>query len=206
MFKGSRGSKSSKGLVLALVVVGVCTFPSVADSQGVGPTVAADGRVEDIYVARSIRESQIKPSDFCAPASIGFGNAISEDRYTFQSTATRASDGLLVDNNINTIGSLRACFGSTADPLLLKFYAVGVLAGVTFTGSGECLTAKQDYPEPGLVVARCFLELRNLSNGYIGGQLTTNTMRSRKVTGVTTDPPGYTQPSIATVRLWRRRG
>jgi len=76
---------------------------------------------------------------------------------------------------------------------------------VTFTGRGECRLAKRDYPEPGIVVVRCFLELSDLPSGYVGGQLTTNTITSRIRLGDKSDPPGYTQPSIATVRLWRRR-
>lgn len=161
--------------------------------------------VEDIYVVRSMRESQVTPTEFCRQSRTGFGDANREDVYSFRSTITRASDGLMTDTDVNTVGRLRACFGTTTDPAKQNFYGEGVLGSVTFTGRGECLAVKQDHPEPGLVVARCFLELRDLPSGYVGGQLTTNTMRSRNVTGATTDPPGYTQPSIATVRLWKRR-
>jgi hypothetical protein len=122
-----------------------------------------------------------------------------------QSTATRASDGLMTDDNVNTIGRLRTCIGTTPDSKTTNFYAEGVFGAVTFTGNGECLTLRPDYPEPGLEVARCFLDLRDLSGGYIGGLLTTNTLRSRQLIGVITDPPGYTQNSIATIRLWKRR-
>ncbi len=167
--------------------------------------VAAQSRVEDIYIARSVLESSVPPTAFCTPARTGFDKYTNEDRYALQSIATRPSDGLVTDDNVNTIGGIRACFASTADPKTRNFYAEGTLGAVSFIGAGECLTVKPDYPEPGLTVARCFLELRNLSNGYIGGQLTTNTMRSRKLTGVITDPPGYTQYSIATIRLWKRR-
>lgn len=172
---------------------------------GCGATAVAQNRVEDIYVARSIRESQSKPTEFCSQARTGFGNHSVEDRYSFQSVATRALDGLITDDNVGTIGRLRACFGSTSDPRTVNFYAEGVLGTVSFTGRGECLTVKQNYPEAGVTVARCFLELRDLPDGYIGGQLTTNTMRSRTLIGPVTDPLGYTQMSIATIRLWKRR-
>lgn len=168
-------------------------------------TAAAQNRVEEIYLARSIRESQIKPTEFCAPVRTGFADPSIEDRYSFQSVATRASDGLIINDNVNTTGQLRACFGPTSDPMTVNFYAEGVLGGVNFTGKGECLTVKPNYPENGMTVARCFLDLRDLPDGYIGGQLTTNTMRSRTLIGPVTDPPGYTQMSIATIRLWRRR-
>jgi hypothetical protein len=54
-------------------------------------------------------------------------------------------------------------------------------------------------------VQRCFMELSGLPAPYVGGQLTTNTVGSRNALGDRTDPPGYTQPSIATIRLWKRR-
>jgi hypothetical protein len=167
--------------------------------------VAQAGRVEDIYIARSIRESRVTPTDFSTQARTGFGSQIYEDRFTMQSTATRASDGLMTDDNVNTIGRLRTCNGTTPDSKTTNFYAEGVFGAMTFTGSGQCLTVRPDYPEPGLEVARCFLDLRDVSGGYIGGLLTTNTMRSRQLIGVITDPPGYTQNSIATIRLWKRR-
>ena len=169
------------------------------------PRTASDSRVEDIYIARSWRESRNAPTAFCAESRSGFGGSTSEDQFTFRSLATRGSDGLVTDANVQTIGRLRACFGATSDPMLQNFYAEGALASVTFTGRGECRTARQDYPEAGMTVVRCFLELRDLPGGYVGGQLTTNTMRSRKMLGDETDPPGYTQPSIATIRLWKRR-
>jgi len=187
----------------------ICVFMgllfSTAASEPAAQRSSTAAGVEDIYVARSLRESRVMPADFCAEARTGFGSSRFEDRYTFRSIATRAQDGLMVDANVKTVGSLHACFGATPDPTLTRFYAEGALGTVTFTGRGECRTAKQDYPEPGMTVFRCFLELSDLPSGYVGGQLTTNTVGSRNVLGEQSDPPGYTQPSIATVRLWKRR-
>lgn len=163
------------------------------------------GAIEDIYVARSLRLSRITPTAYCTPEKVGFTGATAEDQYTFHSTATRSADGLMINANVATIGRLHACFGSTPDPLTSTFYAEGALGGVSFTGRGECRTAKQDYPEPGVTVYRCFLELRDLPREYQGGQLTTNTVVSRQGIGELSDPPGYVQPSIATVRLWKKR-
>ena len=72
-------------------------------------------------------------------------------------------------------------------------------------GRGQCRTTKRDYPEAGITVMTCQLDLKGLPSEYVGGQLTTNTLGSRTLLGADTDPPGYTQPSIATVRLWRKR-
>lgn len=177
----------------------------LSGSCGLFSPMSAQNPVEEIYLARSIRESQVTPTEFCAAARTGFVDHSAEDRYSFQSVATRASDGLITDGHVNTIGHLRACFGPTSDPMTVNFFAEGALGGVTFTGKGECLTVKRNHPENGMTVARCFLELSGLPDGYVGGQLTTNTMRSRTLIGPVTDPPGYTQMSIATIRLWRRR-
>ena len=189
----------------ALIVGCLCIASPIEASQSGRSAEASGRRVEDIYIARSMRESRVAAGDFCAEARTGFGSPRFEDRYTLRSTATRSSDGLMVDANVQTIGSLRACFGSTPDQTLSTFYAEGALGAVTFTGRGECRSVRQDFPEPGMTVYRCFLELSDLPGGYVGGQLTTNTMGSRNALGDETDPPGYTQPSIATIRVWRRR-
>jgi hypothetical protein len=47
--------------------------------------------------------------------------------------------------------------------------------------------------------------LRGLLAPYVGGVLTTNTITSKAGFGGETDPPGYTQASIATIRLWKAR-
>ena len=190
---------------LALILGGLHLTSATHAFQSDRPRKASDSGVESIYVASSMHESKITPTAFCAEGRTGFGRPLSEDQYTFRSTATRGSDGLMIDTNVQTIGRLHACFGSTSDPALRRFYGEGVLATVTFSGRGECRLVKEDYPESGMTVSRCFLELRDLPSGYVGGQLTTNTMGSRNVLGEETDPPGYQQPSIATIRLWKRR-
>jgi hypothetical protein len=190
---------------IVLLWLGVVSAAASTDAfQGSRSNSTSDDRVEAVYIARSMRESRIAPTAFCAQPRIGFGSATFEDQYTFRSTATRPADGLMVETNGNTIGRLHACFGSTADATL-NFYAEGVLGNVPFTGTGDCRAFKQDLPEAGITVYRCFLELRDLPDGYVGGLLTTNSVVSRNAIGEQSDPPGYTQPSIATVRLWKRR-
>jgi hypothetical protein len=188
-------------LLATLMLCAMCGWP-----LGVGAQKPQSGNaVEDIYLARSLRLSRITPTAYCAAERAGFTGATAEDQYTFHSTATRSSDGLMINANVATIGRLHACFGSTPDALTSNFYAEGALGDVSFTGRGECRTARQDYPEPGVTVYRCFLELRDLPREYQGGQLTTNTVVSRQGIGEVSDPPGYVQPSIATVRLWKKR-
>jgi hypothetical protein len=198
----SRHQRRTIRLFLFIVGASVLSgWPTGVEAQRSG----ADRAVEDIYVARSLRLSRITPTGYCTQEKVGFAGSTAEDQYTFHSIATRRSDGLITNANVATIGRLHACFGPTADPLTINFYAEAVLAGVTFTGRGECRMAKPDYPEPGITVYRCFLELRDLPSDYRGGQLTTNTVASRQNIGESSDPRGYVQPSIATVRLWKKR-
>lgn len=178
-------------------------FPNEAFQESRSDSTS-DGSVEAIYMVRSMRESRVTSTKFCEQTKTGFSATI-EDQYTFRSTATRPTDGLLINTNVNMIGSLHACSGPTSDPTTFNFYAEGVLGNASFKGTGDCRTLKQGFPEPGILGARCFLELRDLPTGYVGGLLTSNTVFSRNLIGENSDPPGYTQPSIAIVRLWKRR-
>jgi hypothetical protein len=130
----------------------------------------------------------------------------SEDQFLFQSVNTDTADGRITDANVATVGTLHACFGPTSDLSHFSFYAEGGLSEFRFTGRGECLMAHQDFPEQGLNVLRCYLDLYGLPASFVGGQLTTNTVTSRRAVGASSDPPGYVQPSIATLRLWKKRG
>ena len=177
---------------------------SAPRAQGRAGAGEGGSDVEDIYIGRSWRESRQGPTDFCAGSRTGFGRASVEDTYTFRSVETRGSDGLIVDADVATIGRLHACFGPLPESGTF-FYAEGTLGDVPFTGRGDCRTTRQNHPEAGVSVQRCFMELSGLPPAYVGGQLTTNTIGSRNALGDRTDPPGYTQPSIATIRLWKRR-
>jgi hypothetical protein len=79
------------------------------------------------------------------------------------------------------------------------------LGAIAFRGRGECLALGIDVPEAGLFPVRCQLLLSDLPAPYVGGLLTTNTITSKAPFGGETDPSGYTQASIATIRLWKTR-
>ena len=103
------------------------------------------------------------------------------------------------------IATFRACFGSTDQPETSNFYGEGELQGIRFSGRGKCSTLKNDFPEIGIRLVQCFLNLTFPDGPHLGGLLTANTIISRQLLGTKSDPPGYVQASIATVRLWRRR-
>lgn len=187
----------------SVAVLMVVFASSVAESA---VAAKASVNVEDIHVVRSLRVSRAPATSFCSIERTGFGNAKVEDRYDFRVVVTKASDGTIVDASSTTVGGLHACFGPSSDPLISNFFAEGTLGNVSFIGKGDCRQARKDFPEPGLMVYRCYLDIEGLPVGYIGGMLTTNTITSRQTIGEVSDPPGYTQPSIATVRLWKSRG
>jgi hypothetical protein len=185
-------------LVFVLVAFGAVAGASAWAQQ---PTVD----VETIYIARSVRLSRVAPTDFCAESHTGFPTPAIEDQYDFKAVASRSTDGIVTNAAGPTVGQLHACFGRISDARTVTFYAEGHLNGVHFTGRGDCRSAARKIPEPGITAWHCYLELTDLSGGFSAGLLTTNTVTSREVLGLVSDPAGYAQPSIATVRLWRKR-
>ena len=181
-----------------LLVVPSLWLPAHAGAQ------ALPESPEEIYVARSLREARGEPSDFCAAGRTGFGRASVEDRYSFWSVAVRGSDGRVTDAHVQQVGDLRACFGPLEGGGGSFFYAEGSLAGASFRGRGDCRGSPDRSPREGIGITRCYMDLDQLPDGYVSGRLTTNTISSRTSLGDQADPPGFTQPSIATVRLWRR--
>lgn len=164
---------------------------------------AALGSKEEIYVVRSFLIARDRPTNFCSQAGPGFGKLQSENHYLFKSIAVQTTDGRVVNTSVRTVGKFHACIGEANDPKVMSVFAQGSLGPVSFTGRGECLIDKQNFPEPGIDSSRCYLNLRDLPNQFVGGKLTTNSVGSRRLIGGISDPPGYTQPSIATFRLWR---
>lgn len=157
--------------------------------------------VEEIFLARSLRLSRGAPTDFCAVARTGF-KADYEDRYEF--SAPVVTSGRITDPMGLKIGSGRGCLDSVNNPAAANFYLSLQLGNIALSGRGDCRLSKTDFPEKGLTAYHCYVELSDPSGRYVGGLLTTNNITSRNAVGAVSDPPGYTQPSIATIRLWKK--
>lgn len=187
---------------LAAILVGCSVTPSP-------PTTSAIPSYEDIFVLRSERKERVTPPTWCTPERAGFApfNAptLIEDRFHFWSIETRVADGRIGNPNATVVGEIRACFGATATREIFNFYLESRLGTLTITGKGECTFGVADLPEKDLLIARCTVPLKVASGEYTGGLLITSSMGSKALFGLQTDPPGYTQSSIATIRLWRRR-
>ena len=173
-----------------------------------GPINAqAVGSREDLYIVRSLREERTPKSTWCTSDRAGFAPFNSEflidDRFAMWSMEVQPRDGRITGSKATKVGELRTCIGLTGDPALYNFYAEGQIASLSITGRGDCRLLRPDYPERGIAALRCYLDLRGLSSPYIGGMLTTSTLSSRSVLSGESDPPGYLQTSLATIRLWR---
>lgn len=185
-------------IIAALTQLLACKTPA-GDRGAEGPAS------EVIYVLRSIREEKAPEVDWCASSRTGFEPFASDAERFFSFWSVRSQDGRIVDGKQARVAELRGCFGTTSERARQNFYAEIQLGGMTFSGSGECLALMVDFPERGLFPVRCQLILSGLPAPFAGGLLTTNTMTSGARFGGETRPPGYTQASIATIRLWKKR-
>jgi hypothetical protein len=199
-------SSAPKARIVAMAITAAAlTMPPAATAAG--PVATPASALEEIHILRSIREPHEPVADWCSPARTGFAPfpADAERLYSFWSLRLRPEDGRVLDAHDTRVAQLRACFGATAERARQNFYAEIALGGLSFRGTGECVALQIDTPEPGLFPVRCHLILGGLPAPYAGGVLTTNTLTSKAGFGGDTDPPGYTQASIATIRLWRAR-
>jgi hypothetical protein len=199
--------RTTPGWIAGATIIGVVTLlPACATpsrNAADHPTVAP----EQIYILRSIREPHEPVDGWCTSAKTGFDPfpTDAERFFSFWSVRSRPEDGRVVETKEMRVAELRACFGATSERARQNFYAEITLGSMTFHGIGECLALRVDFPEAGLFPVRCQLVLSGLPPPYVGGLLTTNTLTSRAALGGDTDPPGYTQASIATIRLWQHR-
>ena len=81
----------------------------------------ANAQVEEVYIARSVRESRVKPTDFCRAEKTGFA-PLYEGQCSFRSVATRPDDGRMTSANVKTIANAHACVGQKANPAIYTFY------------------------------------------------------------------------------------
>jgi hypothetical protein len=161
---------------------------------------------EDIYILRSIREHAQLTADECSAAVTGFEPLATDAArlFSFWSIDASAAEGRVVDAKVKRVATLHACMGPTEERARQRFHARIELGGMSFQGTGECKALMLDTPETRMFPVRCHLVLSGLPPPYVGGLLTTNTLTSAAAFGGETDPPGYTQASIAIIRLWRK--
>jgi hypothetical protein len=190
---------------IASLIFGVVIALPVCAKQS-DPPAGHDERFEEIYVLRSIRDRQEMQDGRCTASAVGFDpHPVDADRrFSFWSIESRPADGLIVDAAARRVAELRGCFGPTDDKTKQNFHAEIRMGSKAFRGRGECQALLVNFPEEALIPVRCQIVLSDLSAPYIGGLLITNTLTSGAPYGGETSPPGYTQASIAIIRLWRK--
>lgn len=190
--------------VVVVVGLAACAAPTPVPAPAPSPEPPAGP--EQLYVLRSIREPTPPDPSWCVAARAGFEPfaADAERVFSFWSVQARPEDGRIVDAHVARVAALRGCFGATDTPARQHFYAELQLGELALTGRGECVAANVNFPEPGLFPVRCQLWLTGPAP-FVGGLLTTNTIASKAGFGGESDPAGYTQASIATIRLWKGR-
>ena len=191
-----RRSFAKATLVAAGVAIASCATSVNGDS-------APAPLPEEIYVLRSVREQREPVADWCSATKTGFEPFPADVERFFSFWSLRTEGGKVIDAKASRVAELRGCFGATPERARQNFYAEVKLGSLSFRGNGECLALAVNFPEPGLFPVRCQLTLSGLPAPYIGGLLTTNTLTSKAPFGPGSDPPGYTQASIATIRLWK---
>jgi sugar lactone lactonase YvrE len=172
-----------------------------------GSASTPDAALEDIYVLRSVRERREPSAAWCDRSRTGFEPfpTDAERFFSFWSVRSDPESGRVVDAKQARVAELHGCFGPTPERARQRFYAEIRLGALSLEGDGECLALAIDFPEQGLFPVRCQLVLRGLPAPFVGGLLTTSTLTSRAPFGGDSDPAGYTQASLATIRLWRAR-
>lgn len=185
--------------------IGVLLALWCAASVAYAQDLDVQASVEEIFILRSVQLSRVAPTAFCDSERTGNPTPLNEGEYEFRAVTATASSGLVTSASGPTVGRLKGCFGATPDSSMLSFYAEAVVHGISWIGRGECQRTRSDFPEAGFALYVCHLDIAGLPDRYVGGQLSTNTVISRRPLGMQSDPPGYAQPSIATVRLWKRQ-
>jgi hypothetical protein len=165
---------------------------------------AAESHVEDIFLIRSVRVSvNALPNDVCTPSVTGFGSIVADQNFEFFSVAARQSDGMIVNPEVHKLGTGRGCFGLTADPNVANFYGITNFDTLSSISIGTVNRGPTNFPAPGLTESWVKAQVVSATNGYFGGLFTANSIASLNTFGDETNPPGYVQSSIATLRLWR---
>jgi hypothetical protein len=196
-------------LCTLVLLAGMCASASGIASAQTGPEPQASYKdevragAEEIYMARTTR-TQHKAGATPACAAAPFPSA-NEDYYDLWSFEVRARDGRIVDTHKNAIGGFTACFSQLVPGKPVQMYAVGTVAKIPWTGTGECVFVKSQPPVKTVVAFQCLLDLSGLPDAYTGGFGVSSTLQPfLKDQPPTAHVRGYVSTSVLTMRLWRK--
>ncbi len=157
---------------------------------------------ENIIQFRSIEDPSTPPDPtVCTAAPFDVNAKLGASFWSFQ---TRASDGLVVNDQINRIGNATACIRIvsfafppfTTDPFYIKFTLDnGDYAG-EYEGLGNCTVISNDVPTPKLILAGCNLRIVSAPSDSISGAMTSmSVFNPYKL-------PGFNTGSMWTLHLY----
>ncbi|VVB86272.1 Uncharacterised protein [uncultured archaeon] len=158
---------------------------------------------ENIIQFRSIEDPSTPPDPaVCSAAPFDVNAKLGASFWSFQ---TRASDGLVVNDQINRIGNATACIRIvsfafppfTTDPFYIKFTLDnGDYAG-EYEGLGNCTIISNDVPMSKLILAGCNLRIVSAPSDSISGAMTSmSVFNPFKL-------PGFNTGSMWTLHLYR---
>jgi hypothetical protein len=158
---------------------------------------------EEIYVFRTTRTERTRgATPACAAARF---ESVAEDHYTLWSIATGHNTARVKAADVASVGDFRACFAAATPGRPFGMSAFGSVAGIAWSGYGECTPVVSQPPESTVRAFTCNLTIEGLPEGYDGGWLTSSTVAPVLGASAPADAhvPGYLSTSIVTLRLWK---
>jgi hypothetical protein len=136
------------------------------------------GAAERVFQLRSLEDPTVSRADteaFCLGAGFKV-NAVLPARLWVH--RARASDGKVVNDAAEAVGTAYACAGITslAPNALANFYVRFNLANGSYTAAGQCTIISNTVPTAGLVLAGCHLRVTAAPSGVIGGSATSSSV------------------------------
>jgi hypothetical protein len=176
------------GLALAALLV---TVPMAMSADGDDPVSART------YLVRTVEDPSVPavPDSDCPS---GAGIPIKFRGFSW-SLATRASDGMVVNEQIRSVGSVSTCARLTF-PIVegdtAPTFARIELGGDTYTASGRCRATSNGVPQAGVLLAGCALRLQTGPPGFVGGIATSASVVTLGAV------PGFQTGSFWTMRAY----
>jgi hypothetical protein len=154
--------RSIAALAVLALVAALVTVPVAMSADGGDPVRT--------YVVRTVEDPTVPPvPDSDCPSGAGI---LLKPRGYAWSIATRASDGMVVQEQLQQVGIVSTCLRLTfpiVEGTTVPFYALFELGGDSYTASGACRATSNGVPRSGVVLAGCALRLLTGPEGFVGG-------------------------------------